>query len=673
MDIDWEITDNIWLTLPPRQVVTPANPEVGKKIMDILKVRPGRMSIFDVKSLLPPAYKVEFLDISSPSGNSLSFNYDPDIPDPQNNDGPITNVVDQVRIDFHQLGAAWKNPVVVSLDVEEERVSVHLYLLDPEVRDFALKVTRKTYEAVRKTGYGIGKKIPSQDSPEASETVQDLLKYHLGDNKRKSGVTFDHNELLITIEDFRMLQIDVAIRKLRDYEEKNPDWADEIGRKRLERERALMEGAWSPEDYSGPIFISPEKFKELRNQIDGDPGTTYLGTCEEDGFLLFEVSRPSKSFWYHLRFGYDESSGAFGDLELNVENLANLGDKLSVGAVVGKDARKGGLDWEAPLKENENGVEWKAKASLHYEERDEQLLGNDDPFETTTYGGGLSMRRNARMRPSKHGNWHRMLKFKVEIDAKHIDVEDEQGKTIEGGWDPTLALSSGFSARLNLHDPDEGSAEKDYRGLSRYGIGGKTSLKQGVGSNEDVEDYTKLKLSIGHELRGRLGDQQWYFLRHSALLWGTTGDTPVSELFRLGGGKTIRGMEDGEQVGNSLLATRLSVGTSLATIFPSLRSTGEKESEDDSKGFLSQFSGLVSKAHLTAFYEAGVIDTSSGIIQLTGDALEAHGWGVALEVDVGPLDVAESEFGGLQIGYAYSPDSEQHDNGLFFVDVAFHF
>ena len=125
--------------------------------------------------------------------------------------------------------------------------------------------------------------------------------------------------------------------------------------------------------------------------------------------------------------------------------------------------------------------------------------------------------------------------------------------------------------------------------------------------------------------------------------------TPLFQLFRLGGAKNIRGIEEGEFVGRSLRWNQATVGIALPVFIPSLNSA---------EGQL----GALANTFIEVFYDPGYVAHPG--------RQSATGYGVGAEIRALP---AGNRSANITLGWAKSSQSVLHRRGLMTLGVNFHF
>jgi hypothetical protein len=147
-----------------------------------------------------------------------------------------------------------------------------------------------------------------------------------------------------------------------------------------------------------------------------------------------------------------------------------------------------------------------------------------------------------------------------------------------------------------------------------------------------------------------------YFVRFRKGMGTSNGATPLFELFRLGGSDT-RGIEQGEQVGREIAFEQSEAGVSARQIIGWFQHAPKTPAQK-----MPAASPIdLTKIYVAGFYDRGRVFSSGGFSDLVDFRHAAKGYGIAVElagISAGKQRIT------LSIGYAWSPDSVLHHNGV---------
>jgi hypothetical protein len=146
-----------------------------------------------------------------------------------------------------------------------------------------------------------------------------------------------------------------------------------------------------------------------------------------------------------------------------------------------------------------------------------------------------------------------------------------------------------------------------------------------------------------------------FFLRFRKGMGTSNGATPLLELFRLGGTDNTRGLEQGEQVGRLIALEQSEAGISARRIV----SWFQKPSHSDLPPKSSPID--LTRVFVKTFYDRGRVSTTGAFTDLLVFSRGAKGYGIAVEIQT--LAAGNKRIS-LSLGYARSPDSVLHTNGV---------
>ena len=156
-----------------------------------------------------------------------------------------------------------------------------------------------------------------------------------------------------------------------------------------------------------------------------------------------------------------------------------------------------------------------------------------------------------------------------------------------------------------------------------------------------------------------------FFLRMRKGAGSGTVDTPIFELFRLGGPDNLRGIEQGEFVGRKIGYEQFEAGISVREIVSWFSKTHSTPSEPSEPSPLD-----LSRFYVKAFYDRGRVADQASFADLVVLRHALKGYGFAVEIQglqAGSKRVV------LSIGYARSPDSVLHKSGMAITGASISF
>jgi hypothetical protein len=335
------------------------------------------------------------------------------------------------------------------------------------------------------------------------------------------------------------------------------------------------------------------------------------------------------------------------------------------------------------------------------------------PFETesATYAGGGEVQKanaNWALNWPRNGSGGAQTNFGPQISGDFVEDQDQRfGNTVgpvlrdhEIGWEPSFAysytsaelkpdqtpvsnlfgLAAGFGIRQRWFSisPATGSlfpprasgyitavfvdATPSYRyqpvragPIGGLELGATIHFLQGLPAGDyeftQIQGSAWAALYFGSPLHPRD-----YFVRFRKGMGSSNGATPLFELFRLGGSDT-RGIEQGEQVGREIAFEQSEAGVSARQIVSWFQHAPKTPTEK-----MPTASPIdLTKIYLAGFYDRGRVFSSGSFSDLVDFRHAAKGYGIAVElagISAGKKRIT------LSIGYAWSPDSVLHHNGV---------
>jgi len=123
-------------------------------------------------------------------------------------------------------------------------------------------------------------------------------------------------------------------------------------------------------------------------------------------------------------------------------------------------------------------------------------------------------------------------------------------------------------------------------------------------------------------------------------------EAPFFQLQRLGGPRSVRGIEEGERIGRAGRAFQTTAGVGLPVFWPALLK-------------LEGPAAALASSYPTLFYDRGYVSTGPA-------RYAANGFGAAIEIRNLPAGKMRAH---ISIGWAYSPQSVLHSKGVMTLDA----
>ncbi|HEU4794501.1 MAG TPA: hypothetical protein VFT02_02660 [Pyrinomonadaceae bacterium] len=188
--------------------------------------------------------------------------------------------------------------------------------------------------------------------------------------------------------------------------------------------------------------------------------------------------------------------------------------------------------------------------------------------------------------------------------------------------------------------------------------------------------YRQYELSAGAQVFFGFTSPNNMFLRYVRGAGASSSGTPLFKAFRLGGSLNVRGLEEGEFVGNSYSYDRSELGVGLLPLISTIRhvlpfgkKSDERSSEDTGP---KQFGGIdLANTYVKVFYDRGRIFDTAALGAILNPAHGVKGYGIAAELR--GLAFIANKRANLTIGYARSPDSLLHRRGIIVTGLSLDF
>ncbi len=245
-----------------------------------------------------------------------------------------------------------------------------------------------------------------------------------------------------------------------------------------------------------------------------------------------------------------------------------------------------------------------------------------------------------------------------------VKFEDtEVARTVVGG------IRSGTAAELRLNG--SGSMIRLLRGPTEPGIG-RVSLdvlgnhQQGVDGAGGEFSYSRSEVGLAVEMQFGCERSRDFLVRELVRVGLASGNLPTLEEFRIGGGSAVRGLQEGELSGRSVVALSGEFGVNLGLL------TGVHRANPDAEQKPKPFWARLDGVYLKGFLDWGRVTSGGGFQGAGRDS--AFGTGLMLELPRELLGGGGSKgVPSISLGYAYSPDSRIHRSGMFVVSTSLPF
>lgn len=188
--------------------------------------------------------------------------------------------------------------------------------------------------------------------------------------------------------------------------------------------------------------------------------------------------------------------------------------------------------------------------------------------------------------------------------------------------------------------------------------------------------YRQYELTGGAQLFFGFKAPMDLFLRYQRGAGATSNGAPLFKIFRLGGPLNVRGLEEGEFVGNSYAYDRTEFGVALLPLIRTISkpfSHGKKSTDaTPAEPTPTNFGGIdLANTYVKIFYDRGRTFESKSLGEILNPSHGVKGWGIAAELR--GIAVIKNKRANLTIGYARSPDSLLHRRGTVVTGLSLDF
>jgi hypothetical protein len=188
--------------------------------------------------------------------------------------------------------------------------------------------------------------------------------------------------------------------------------------------------------------------------------------------------------------------------------------------------------------------------------------------------------------------------------------------------------------------------------------------------------YRQYDLSAGVQMFFGFAAPTDLFLRYQRGAGATSSETPLHKLFRLGGPLNVRGLEEGEFVGNSYAYDRAEFGIAFLPLVRTVRNLfphGKKTvNANPELPAATNFGGIdLANTYVKIFYDRGRVFDTKSLGEILNPAHGVKGYGIAAEMR--GIAFIMNKRANLTIGYARSPDSLLHRRGVVVTGLSLDF
>lgn len=435
----------------------------------------------------------------------------------------------------------------------------------------------------------------------------------------------------------------------------------------LENDESLLchgEKAGRDQKGSCQVISSLAGISSHPDNPDGQDRASYVAAPD----LQYEVLRklpPDRAIAFKAGGSFSVEERLTGSFGLSGQGLLNLGEDASLDFAGGAEVRKLRIGLNRPFTDRD-GTGWRLKSigvSWSYLSDRDRRYGNLTAQEIAVRESDSTARLSFGYdSPQKTGSPARVrLSLDGDLLLEHRNLAiDERAALLKLTGIGEARLSADRSQLANLAVNLRGGLTRDFesaphRRVSHYALSIETRLQRGMRLWGADYGYGRIWLTGRGEVIFGFSAPKDLLLRHIEGAGWSSAATPVFELFRLGGPGVLRGIEDGESIGQRLTMRQTELGVGLAAL---------------RRIFGWQGAGRNDGLDLSNVYLKGFIDQArvAGI----ANGQRAIGYGTALELRDLPAG-SDGRRLNLSIGYGFSPQSRLHRSGTLITSVALSF
>ena len=413
-----------------------------------------------------------------------------------------------------------------------------------------------------------------------------------------------------------------------------------------------------------------------------------------DGLLTYEVERRREIVNLILTGAgtYSPEDALIGSLTLTADNLMGRSESLSLGLTGGHSLQEGKFGFSIPRETPKERrrvpvifAGFDLNASYSYDSS--QLLGNPPLTQLSNRESQISARlsfeydsftdRDFVEQAEGIDDKRKRLRHLVTMDLG-FDIQNSNLKS--NGLVPLVppldgrvvypSLNVRYFATYDLRKAGKrgGIGEIDFL-LTATGQDGLTALGGDF-------DYRQYEMSSGAQMFFGFSSTRDLFLRYQRGFGASSNTTPLFKVFRLGGSLNVRGLEEGEFVGDSYAYDRTELGVAFLPMLGTIRQLfpGKKKSDrrDPYQPAVTNFGGIdLANTYVKVYYDRGRIFETKALGEILNPAHGVKGYGIAAEMR--GLAFIKNKRANLTIGYARSRDSLLHRRGIVVTGLSLDF
>ena len=412
-----------------------------------------------------------------------------------------------------------------------------------------------------------------------------------------------------------------------------------------------------------------------------------------DGVLTYEVKRRREIVSLTLTGAgsFSPEQKLFGSLSFAGDNLLHKHESASLGLSGGEAFQKGQLDFSIPRETPKVRrrvpiifAGFNLNGSYSYDES--QRLGNLPITDLSNRESQISTKvsfeydsftnRNyveqAEGIDDKRKRLHHVVTTDVGFDLQNTNLKS-RGLIPLDPLDGRILYPS-----LRLHYLGSYDMKRAGRrgGIGEIGFLLDATGQKGLDTLGADFAYRQYELTAGAQVFFGFSAPNNMFLRYQRGVGASSSGTPIFKSFRLGGSLNVRGLEEGEFVGNSYAYDRTEFGVAFLPLIRTIRfmlpfgrKSGARGSEDATP---KQFGGIdLNNTYVKTFYDRGRLFDTKSLGAILNPAHGVKGWGIAAEMR--GLAFIQNKRANLTIGYARSPDSLLHRRGIVVTGLSLDF
>ncbi len=361
-------------------------------------------------------------------------------------------------------------------------------------------------------------------------------------------------------------------------------------------------------------------------------------------------------------FGFSPEESVTGKGTIAGDNLLRLGESESLDAVLGPQVQKGSA-WVRRSWSAAESSRFALRIGGDYLRDTEQQFGNPlgpayeardfsfFPRLTYTFSPALGAADEGRTGRGRFG-----LEAEGGFELRNVTVL--RGPTGPGPSGATTSAAGRLRPvwlyqRFDLTTPGLGV----FRTAAQ--VAGRRAFSWG--------DFTFNQVDVAAEIEATWGARRAtdFLVRHRRGLGISNGDTPIFQLFRLGGATSVRGIEQGEFVGRRYAWEQSEAGFSIDFLISLFR--GRQKDATPANGPAVVKGMDLAGIYVKGLYDRGFARNAATTGQLTAVSGSAHAWGAAVEIASLPVG---SKRAALTIGWAHSSSSVLHHRGVIFTGIS---